>query len=324
MSGDSRGGRLSLRPPEIRRISVIVCAYSLQRLEDTLKAIESVHAQSRLPDEIVMAVDNNKDLYERLLKCLPANVSLYLNDQIRGLSETRNVAVNASTGQIVAFLDDDAIAAPDWLERLIEPFDDAQVMAVGGRSAPAWPGGKRPSWFPDEFDFIIGCTGHKSLMLGADNEIRNVTGSNMAFRREVFDQLGGWKVDLGRGQTKTGGEEAEICLRIKARLPGSRIVYQPSSVVHHKVTEDRATLRYVLSYAYNEGPVRAMLRRCTLQYSSGSLAAEGTFLRRLFLVAVPAKLKTFYKAGSLAQVGIIFANTMLMGFGYLHARLRYG
>src|SRR5439155_542168 len=63
----------------------------------------------------------------------------------------------ADRGDVIAFLDDDAVAEPDWLETMLRAYGDGSVMAVGGRIEPLWAAG-RPGWFPPEFDWVVGCT----------------------------------------------------------------------------------------------------------------------------------------------------------------------
>jgi len=303
-------------------VSVIICCFTFDRLQDLRAAVNSVLNQTITPDQIIVSVDNNPQLARALTRELPSSVLVVANDRVRGLSETRNVAIEAATGGILAFLDDDTIAEPNWLESIRRPFQDSNVMAVAGESIPRWERGEPPPWFPPEYDFIIGCTAHKRLTVQSDHEVRNVTGSNMAFRREVFAELGGWKKELGRGQTKTGGEEAELCLRLKNAIPGARILYERSAVVHHKVTRERSTFKYVFSYAFNEGVVRAQLRKHALQFTGQPLAAERLFVRRLICSVIPRNLKN-HQPAALAQILVILVNTALVALGYVRGRVTY-
>lgn len=279
------------------------------------------------PHETIVGVDNNEELFRRLRTELPSQVSLVLNTGTRGCSQTRNAAISTSIGEVVASIDDDAVAEESWLENLVQPFEDPRVMAVGGKAVPAWPRKNPPFWFPEEFDFIIGCTGHKKLVIQPDGQIRNVTGSNMAFRREVFEKAGLLSTGFGRtgelGMSRlsaVGGEEAELCMRIRSKIPGAKIMCKPEAVVHHKVTPRRATLKYEFDFCLREGNTRAMLRRTASEQHLGSMTAENVFLRRLLFISIPRKLLHFYKPSNLAQVGVIAVNLLLMGTGYFLGR----
>ncbi|MCP3684264.1 MAG: glycosyltransferase family 2 protein [bacterium] len=310
-------------------ISVIICGYTMDRLKDIHEAVDSALAQTLKPYEIVVAIDQNKELLERLKKELPSEIKLVLSDEAPGLSETRNKAIEASTGEIIAFLDDDAFAEKNWLENLTPPFSDDRVMAVGGESVPVWPEDKPPFWFPLDFDFIIGCTNHKKLILQASGEIRNVTGSNMAFRREVFQKVGLWETKLGRcemGRVRfnpSGGEEAELCLRIKNLIPTAMIVFKSEAIVNHKVSPERTTLNYVFNYSFREGVTRAMINKIVSRYGHQPLAAENLFLRQLLFVSIPKRLLRFYKVAPIAQIGVLSTNLFLMGTGYLLGKWQY-
>ena len=310
-------------------VSVVICSYTEERLKDILEAVNSVLAQTLKPDEVIVAVDHNQKLLHRLKSELPSQVSVILNEGARGSSGTRNCGIRAAAGQFLACADDDVVAEPNWLENLIAAFNDSRVVAVAGRATPLWPTDKPPLWFPEEFDFILGCTEHKKLVMGPNNEVRNVTSCNAAFRREVFETVGFWEASLGRCEawTKTldpiGGEEAEFCLRVKSMMPDGAIVYRPEALVHHKVTPQRATLKYVFNFCLREGVTRAMIRRIVSQYGRKPLAAEGMFLRWLLFRSLPRRLRTFYKPASVAQTVVITTNLSLMGTGYLLGRLRY-
>lgn len=311
------------------KVSVVICAYTAERLKDIHEAVASVLAQTLKPHEVIVAVDNNEDLFQKLKAELPPEVRVVLNMGTPGSSETRNVGIRNASGEIVACLDDDATAEETWLENLIAEFREPRVAAVGGQAVPVWPAAKPPRWFPEEFDFVIGCTEHKKLVLQASGEVRNVTGCNMAFRRKDFDEVGTWETRLGRCElgradfNPAGGEEAELCLRIRSKVPNALIVFAPRSVVRHKVSSDRATLRYMFNFCYREGITRSMVRRLVSQYGDNPLAAENTFLRRLILGSLPRRMLRFHSPSQLAQAFVITVNIALIGTGYLVGRWKY-
>jgi cellulose synthase/poly-beta-1,6-N-acetylglucosamine synthase-like glycosyltransferase len=306
------------------RVSVIIPCHTSERLEDTRAAIASVLNQGLAPDEVIVAVDHNASLLEALRRLVPARVQFVANEGLRGASPTRNAGIRAATGDIIVNLDDDAVAHPDWLERLISAFQNPRVMGASGRVVPIWPSDKRPAWFPEEFEFMIGCTGHYTLIKQTNGEVRNVTGTNMAFRSEAFARAGLWKADFGRGNNKTGGEEAEFCLRIKKTIPDALIVFEPSARVYHRIHPQRARVRYMLTYAFNEGIVRSQLRRHLLHVSDRPLAGEYLFLRRILGRAIPARLRRLQDPASVAQLCIIVANVCLIGSGYVRDRYANG
>src|SRR5262245_14241921 len=101
--------------------SVVLCAYTETRWDELVGAVASVRQQILPPYEIIVAVDHNPRLLARARQALPG-VVVVENREARGLSGTRNSGVAAARGSHVAFLDDDAIAASDWLARLSAAF----------------------------------------------------------------------------------------------------------------------------------------------------------------------------------------------------------
>ena len=108
-------------------------------------ALDSVRTQTVPPKQTIVVVDYNVELYKRLIFTVPDAV-IVENTGPKGLSGARNTGTAVAKAEIVAFLDDDAEAAPDWLERLAALYDDPDVLAVGGRVEPLWEAG-RPSLF---------------------------------------------------------------------------------------------------------------------------------------------------------------------------------
>jgi glucosyl-dolichyl phosphate glucuronosyltransferase len=237
-------------------VSVIVCAYTTERWNWLLDVIESLRVQTWAPKEVLVVVDHNDELYERLAATVD-DVTVVKNTGPRGLSGARNTGVGLADSDVVAFLDDDAIAAPDWLERLMALYDDPEVLGVGGRVQPLWEAG-RPGYFGEELDWIVGCS-HRGLPRVA-SEVRNVIGANMSFRTDVIRTVGGFNHSLGRqGSTPLGCEETEICIRSTMGAPGCRIVYEPAALVRHHVPANRGTVRYMLSRSWSEGISKAQV-----------------------------------------------------------------
>ncbi|EFL42184.1 succinoglycan biosynthesis protein, partial [Streptomyces griseoflavus Tu4000] len=226
-------------------VSVVICAYAEDRWEDVLAAVASVRAQSRPALETLLVVDHNRALLDRLGEEYKesGDVRVLANAGPRGLSAGRNTGIAASRGEVVAFLDDDAVAERDWLRHFAEAYDDPRVMAVGGRTEPVWASGRRPDWFPEEFDWVVGCT-YRGLP-GGRVRVRNVLGGNASFRRTAFDAAGGFATGIGRDGSRRplGGEETELCIRLSRARPDAVLLIDDRAVIHHRVPEVRRALR---------------------------------------------------------------------------------
>jgi GT2 family glycosyltransferase len=239
-------------------VSVVVCGYTLDRWDSLAAGVRSLGGQTLAPAEVVVVVDHNPELLARAVECLPRElprVRVIASRNQRGLSGARNTGVAATAGPIVAFLDDDAIAEPDWIERLVAPYADASVMATGSVCVAAWEGG-RPWWFPREFDWVVGCS-YRGLPARVA-EIRNPIGAAMSIRRTALARVGAFREDVGRvGVTPLGCEETELSIRIRQQIAGARILHVPSAVVTHTVPVTRSRVRYFLSRCHAEGSAAA-------------------------------------------------------------------
>ncbi len=238
--------------------TVIICAYTEDRWDDLISSVSSVKAQSIPPSQIIIVIDHNRQLYERALAQFPG-ITLLENRDERGLSGARNTAISAATGNIIAFIDEDAAADRDWLKLLNQNFADPRVLGVGGSIIPNWENG-RPNWFPREFDWVVGCT-----YIGLPEQtapVRNLIGCNMAFRREVFEGVGVFRNGIGRvGTIPVGCEETEICIRARQKWPEGSFVFEPRASVLHNVPEKRKKFAYFRSRCYGEGISKALISR---------------------------------------------------------------
>src|SRR3954464_9854924 len=222
-------------------VSVVICSYTRSRRQWLEEAVASVRAQTVPPLEVVVAVDHNPELFAWVQTALPDAVAV-ASEGPRGLSGARNAGVAAARGDVVAFLDDDAVAAPDWLDRLLGPYDAPRVLGVGGSIAPRWIDGAPPG-FPAEFGWVVGCS-YVGLPT-ARAPVGNLVGANMAIRRDVLDRAGGFASALGRvGRLPAGCEETELCIRAGRGHAGGVFVHEPGARVDHTVPAARASWRY--------------------------------------------------------------------------------
>lgn len=299
-------------------ISVIICAYTKRRWESLRAALESIRVQHLQPLEIIVVVDHNPDL-EALVSGSYPDVTTIPNGGRRGLSAARNTGVSVARGTIVAFLDDDAFAPPDWLARMAALYADTSVVGVGGRVTPIWPG-TRPRWFPEEFGWVVGCSyrGQPERVAA----VRNFIGCNMSFRRSLFDRLGGFKDGIGReGADASGCEETEFCIRAREAGQQSVLLYDPSMEVYHRLEPERATWRYFRMRCRAEGYSKA--RVVDRHGAQQALSSERRYATRVLPAGVfrglrDAVLDLDY--WGLARAGAIMTGLAYTAGSYLAAR----
>jgi glucosyl-dolichyl phosphate glucuronosyltransferase len=298
---------------------VVLCAYTLERWPDIEAAVASLAAQTRPPEQVVLVSDHNDELLERARAAFP-DVLCVLNAGSRGLSGARNTGVAAATGDVVAFLDDDAAAEPEWVERTLAAYRERDVIGVGGNVVPDWRG-PRPSWFPDEFLWVVGCS-YRGLPT-EPAEIRNPIGANMSFRRDVFADAGAFDPDMGRlGKDAAGCEETEFSIRARKAHPGGRIVLEPSATCRHGVSPDRLTRRYFRRRCRAEGRSKALVS--TLAGAEAALETERVYVRQTLPSGVLAGLRDAVRGdlSGLARAWAIVEGVGLTASSYALARLR--
>jgi len=273
-------------PPDPSRptVSVVICAYTEVRWDDMCAAVNSVLEQH--PHQVLLVIDHNDMLRHRAERAVHdgtfAGVTVLANQERRGLSGARNTGVAAATGEVVAFLDDDARAERGWLTALQTGYADPSVQGVGGEVSPQWLTG-RPRWFPAEFDWVVGCT--HSGMPRRTSPVRNFVGANMSLRRTALESLGGFSAELGRtGADVAGCEETELCIRAGHLTAESWLRYEPSAAVVHTVPGDRSTWRYFVRRCLGEGRSKSTVSR--LAGSNDGLASERSYLTRTIPVGV--------------------------------------
>lgn len=291
-------------------ISVVICSHNGARVLPTVLA--SLGRQSLADDrfEVVVVDDGSDDATARIAKEWGARViSLSPN---RGLAAARNAGVTASAAEIVAFTDDDCDVDPGWLATLVQSFTDPAVSGVSGRVVPVgregfvlrylrWRNPLAPlgeellasSGLVRRLGFYLSGLVHGERPLSAGDRLFSVVGANMAFRRDLIYELGGFDEAF-----RFGGEEEDLCRRAHTLAGGACLVYQPSATVMHQFEPGLGdTLRR--SRAYGRGNARAAIKHPEARpivypfpLAAIAAAAGGVLIRRpglvLFGIAVPA------------------------------------
>ncbi len=249
----SGGGSSEFPDDKCVDVSVIVCSYTDERWDLLCGCIDSIMDQTVLPREVFLSIDHNADLLRRCREQWadrPGRPPIHVveNRYDGRLGSARSTAAELAVGSIIAFLDDDACADRDWLERMVEPFDDRSVIAVGGRPLPVFSR-PRPAWFPFECDWVFSC-----VYRGLPDEvapIRHVIGAAMAVRRLDLVAIGYFHSD--------DHDDMDMCHRLLHRSPESKILFAPSATVHHYVHANRLTWSYFWRRCFwvNRGKVGA-------------------------------------------------------------------
>jgi GT2 family glycosyltransferase len=295
---------------------VVICAFSLERLDQAVASVESVLAQRTKPAQVLVVVDHNEELHGILRSRLPQEVEIIANTGPRGLASARNTAVLASHGDPIVFIDDDAVAHQRWLETLLAAFEDPDVIGAGGHALPRWES-EQPAWFPDELLWVVGCSYRGLPSTGV---VRNPLGCNMAFRAEVFERVGSFDPTMGRiGSHPLGCEETEFCIRAVRELPAGKLVLVSGAEVEHAVRRDRGRPAYLLRRCYYEGISKALVRKLG---DPRSLDTEREYVRRVLTRRLRDSGKAVLigpeRMASLGQIGATVGALLAAAAGYVY------
>jgi len=311
------------------RVSVVLCTHTLERYDDCLEAAQSVLRQTHNNVELVLVSDGNDDVYEQFKADFDDRdgVLIHCNAKNVGLLESRNNGAELATGDVVAFIDDDAIAAEDWVAKLVDAYEaDESRQAVGGRMVPAWIAGK-PTFLPEEFYWLVGVTNRGFGPNGDPDEageVRNTFGSNISFHRDVFIELGGFEGDIGgrQGEKNLQGGETELCARLQTEY-STGVYYVPDALVAHKVFKYRTDPGWLVDRAFWQGYSKRGMEVLVPE----STGKESDFLRDLLLSCVPRRLGSLVRSPSIngvLQLLFLFVLTGAVGAGYLYGGSIWG
>jgi GT2 family glycosyltransferase len=200
---------------EYPKVSVVVCAYNAESTMDACLA--SLQALRYPAYEVVVINDGSTDR-TGLIAERYEGVHV-VHQENKGLSAARNVGMAASTGEIIAYTDSDCVVDPDWLHYLVASFLSSGLPAAGGPNLP-----------PPEDSLVASCVaaspGGPLHVLLNDEEAEHIPGCNMAVRREVLEEVGGFDPIF-----RSAGDDVDLCWRLQQR--GYRIAFSPAAMVWH-------------------------------------------------------------------------------------------
>ena len=292
-----------------------MACYSDDRWNSIEAALASLRKQDLEPREVIVAVDNNEPLARRVAENFDW-VSVVVNHGPRGASATRNRGVEGVRTPLTAFLDDDEVAEPGWLAKLVEPFDDAHVVGTGGRYAEAWLVPK-PGWFPDEFAWVVG--GSYLGMPTVTSPVRNVWSGNMAVRTEIFRAVDGFRTNFGKQGSQSQPEDTDLCIRMAAAGPG-QWMYVPSAIIDHEVPTERASLSFFAKRCFSEGRGKYLMRD---QFDTDSVIDTERDYAWAMVRRILTRIVTLDPA-SFVQALVIMLGLACAVAGYSTARLTTG
>lgn len=277
-------------------VSVIITSYSMDRLSDLTALLDSLEKQTYPRVEVIVVLEKSQELLSSITEYVNQkrypNVRLLFNSGVSGASAARNLGVRGAHGAVLAFIDDDGMATPGWLQEVVSAFEKRQdIVGVTGPVFPIWENEKL-KWLPEEFYWIVSCMPVKSAQ---PFEVRNAWGNNMAFRREAFEKGGLFLTELGAkgggssGKHELVGEDTEFSLRAR-HASGKGIICAPQAMVYHRAYEYRFSNSFIASRAYWEGYTKVLLKKALGKQHTDTLAVEHKLLGKILTKLLPSTL----------------------------------
>jgi glycosyltransferase involved in cell wall biosynthesis len=259
-----------------------------------MKALESVAAQTLLEsvEWEVLVVDNNshdhtREVVDEFFRRYPRRFR-YVFEANQGLSFARNSGIREARGDVLAFMDDDVTVEPGWLDNLTAPLRGGEWAGSGGKTLPAGiftP----PYWLAPDGPYNM--LGVLCAYFNLGDKARELDeppyGTNMAFRKQMFEKYGGFRTDLSRcGANTMSNEDTEFGRRLMKA--GERLRYEPSAVVRHPVPENRITKEYFLGWWFDYG--RAFVREWGPKPAILGIPRPYFNILKLATVVIPQKM----------------------------------
>jgi len=307
-------------------LSIVITAYTTERLNDIRELLQSIKNQTYLPIETIFVVEQSKELLEKVnsfaIEYAVPNFKVLLNDGEPGLSAARNVGIKESRGDIIAFVDDDVLLFPDWAEKMVNAYSNNSIIGVTGPAFPLWET-ESMSWFPQEFYWIISCTAWDTET--RVKEVRNAWGMNMSFKREAFEKAGFFKNDFGlRNSARKRwfdppSEDVDFSIRVRSQLKKT-IFFDPTVRVQHRAYKYRIKSKFIIQRSFSVGYQRRMLSKlyASIEGKTSVLKQEQDLLKRILTRLIPGISIDFFTKPLYAwrRFNVTFTSLSFVIIGY--------
>lgn len=250
-------------------VSVVVCTYNrAQLLENCLQSLDKQSIDRKTYEVIVVdnnSTDDTQSVVKKTIRHHP-NIRL-VTERRQGLSFARNRGWKEARGRYVAYIDDDALAEPHWIEQIICFISNYPMVSVFGGPYSRFSIAPFPDWLPENYYTLN--WGNKIKVLNLKNEW--ISGSNMVFHKSILEKYGGFKTDLGmKSNIILYGEETELLFRLKQH--GEIVYYVPKILVNHFVAEHKLHLWWMLKNDYWRSFSSALYKKPKFNFLRGIAA----------------------------------------------------
>lgn len=235
--------------------SIIICSYNRGNyINFVLQSLSKQTVDTSIFEIVIVnnnSTDNTEEICQKFIEEHKNLNILYFIEKNQGLSFARNRGINEASGDIIIFLDDDAIACKNYLEEVkIGLENNAEFTAFGGKILPKFEK-KKPQWMSKYIVSLVSVIdlGHKIKPFPRN---KYPIGANMGFKKEIFKKYGFFDTNLGRtGKNMMGGEEKDLFDRLTNG--NEKILYLPDAWVYHIIPESRLTKEFIRKQAYGIG-----------------------------------------------------------------------
>ncbi len=234
-------------------IAAIICTHNRDKYLGA--AIDSLLQQDGVNYEALVVDNASSDRTREVVESRLSNPRLkYVYEKNLGLSVARNRGAGETTAPILAYLDDDAIASPQWLKNIVAAYNSNDKIAIaGGKVTLIWPNGiDHPNWISQEMAGSLGIYDLGDEIVYIDNPNLTPRGLNYSLRRSFLESIGGFDVNLGRvGKNLLSNEELHMTERAIAQ--GWQVVYLPQAIAAHHVAPERLKAGWFLRRSWWQG-----------------------------------------------------------------------
>ena len=294
-------------------ISAIICTHNRDNYLGS--AIDSLLAQDFPGSFEVVVVDNaSKDNTREVVEARLPNPKLeYVYEPITGLSVARNTGAKTASAEILAYLDDDAVASSQWLRVLYEAYQSNNKLAIaGGKVTLIWPEDiNPPKWLSVELSGNLGYYDLGNSVVYIDQPGLTPRGLNYSIRRIFLEQIGGFDINLGRVGNKLLSNE-ELYTTELALKQGWLVAYLPEALVAHNVAPERVKPSWFIERGWWQGVSECYREQLTgkaglRQLSRGSERIIRGIYKSLKNITDPAKgFDNFvYAYGQIGYLGAV-------------------